>query len=169
MPARQTFVSELVGPERLPNAIGLNSATFHAARIVGPAVAGFVIAWFGTGWAILSNAVTYLAFIAGLHPARRRPAANRPGHRARQAPDPRRGGLRRGPTRTILLVLCVVFVVGTFGMNFQLTSALMAQQEFGLGAEAVRTARHVHGRRIAGRRTRRRPARPSSARALLVV
>ena len=61
MPARQAFVSELVGPERLPNAIGLNSATFHAARIVGPAVAGFVIAGFGTGWAILSNAVTYLA------------------------------------------------------------------------------------------------------------
>ncbi len=65
-PARQSFVYELVGPERLPNAIGLNSATFHAARIVGPAVAGFVIAGFGTGWAILSNAVTYLAFIAAL-------------------------------------------------------------------------------------------------------
>ena len=66
MPARQTFVSELVGPELLPNAIGLNSATFHAARVVGPAAAGFLIAWFGSGWAILSNAITYLAFIAGL-------------------------------------------------------------------------------------------------------
>ena len=65
-PARQAFVYELVGPDRLPNAIGLNSASFHAARIVGPALAGFMIAGFGTGWAILSNAVTYLAFLPAL-------------------------------------------------------------------------------------------------------
>ena len=65
-PARQTFVSELAGPEHLPNAIGLNSATFHSARIVGPALAGLLIAAFGSGWAILSNAVTYAAFIAAL-------------------------------------------------------------------------------------------------------
>ena len=65
-PSRQSFVSEVVGRDRLPNAIGLNSATFHAARIVGPAVAGLVIAAFGSGWAILSNSVTYLAFIAAL-------------------------------------------------------------------------------------------------------
>ena len=135
MPARQTFISELVGPERLPNAIGLNSATFHAARIVGPAVAGFVIAWFGTGWAILSNAVTYLAFITGLillDAARLRigPVTARAKHQIRDAVAYIR------TNRTILLALSVVFVVGTFGMNFQLTSALMAQQEFGLGAEA---------------------------------
>ena len=98
MPARQSFISELVGPERLPNAIGLNSATFHAARIVGPAVAGFVIAWFGTGWAILSNAVTYLAFIAGLFlldAARLRigPVTARAKHQIRDA-----RGLRPRPT-----------------------------------------------------------------------
>jgi MFS family permease len=133
-PARQSFVPELVGPERLPNAIGLNSATFHAARIVGPALAGFVIAWFGTGWAILSNAVTYLAFIAGLvllDAARLRigPRTGRGGHQIRE-------GLAYVLShREILLVLCVVFCVGTFGMNFQLTSALMAQQEFGLGPQ----------------------------------
>ena len=136
MPARQTFVSELVGPERLPNAIGLNSATFHAARIVGPAAAGFVIAWFGTGWAILSNAVTYLAFIAGLLPARRRPTPDRT--RSRRGPSTR--SVTRWPTSAASQGSCwrspSCSVVGTFGMNFQLTSALMAQQEFGLGAEA---------------------------------
>ena len=135
LPARQAFVSELVGPERLPNAIGLNSATFHSARIVGPALAGFVIAWFGTGWAILSNAVTYLAFIAGLFlldAARLRlgPVTTRAKHQIRDALAYIRG------QPGILLALSVVFFVGTFGMNFQLTSALMAQQEFGLGAEA---------------------------------
>jgi MFS family permease len=133
-PARQSFVYELVGPERLPNAIGLNSATFHAARIVGPAMAGFVIAGFGTGWAILSNAVTYLAFIAALRlldPWRLlvEPRMER-----------RRGQIREGfayvrQHRQILLALGVALSVGTFGMNFQLTSALMAQQEFGLGAQ----------------------------------
>ena len=133
-PARQSFVYELVGPDRLPNAIGLNSATFHAARIVGPAVAGFVIAGFGTGWAILSNAVTYLAFIAALRlldPWRLQ---------VEPRMERRRGQIREGfayvrQQPQILLALGVALFVGTFGMNFQLTSALMAQQEFGLGAK----------------------------------
>jgi MFS family permease len=133
-PARQSFVYELVGPERLSNAIGLNSATFHAARVVGPALAGFVIAGFGTGWAILSNAVTYLAFIAALR-------LLDPWRLQVEPRMERRGGqIREGfayvrQHRQILLALGVALSVGTFGMNFQLTSALMAQQEFGLGAE----------------------------------
>ena len=133
-PARQSFVSDVVGTQRLPNAIGLNSATFHAARIVGPAVAGLVIAAFGSGWAILSNAITYLAFIAALmiiDPRRLQPSE--PADRGKRQI---RAGLVYVTDRSdILLVLLVVFFVGTFGMNFQLTSALMAQQEFGLGPE----------------------------------
>ncbi|HYI59301.1 MAG TPA: MFS transporter [Microlunatus sp.] len=133
-PARQSFVSDVVGTQRLPNAIGLNSATFHAARIVGPAVAGLVIAAFGSGWAILSNAITYLAFIAALmiiDPHRLEPSE--PADRGKRQI---RAGLAYVTDRSdILLVLLVVFFVGTFGMNFQLTSALMAQQEFGLGPE----------------------------------
>ena len=133
-PARQSFVYELVGPERLPNAIGLNSATFHAARIVGPAVAGFVIAAFGTGWAILSNAVTYLAFIAALR------LLDAGALQLETRMERSRGQIREGFAyvrrhRQILLALGVALFVGTFGMNFQLTSALMAQQEFGLGPE----------------------------------
>jgi MFS family permease len=134
-PARQSFVSEVVGRDRLPNAIGLNSATFHAARIVGPALAGLVIAWAGSGWAILSNAVTYLAFIAALviiDPGRLEPSPA-----ASRGKRQIRAGLAYVAGRSdILLVLLVVFFVGTFGMNFQLTSALMAQQEFGKGPEA---------------------------------
>jgi MFS family permease len=134
-PARQSFVSEVAGPNHLPNAIGLNSATFHAARIVGPALAGLVIAQVGSGWAILSNALSYLAFIVALlimdsgllHTVPPRPRAKRQ--------------LREGLTYVrgrsdILLVLCVMFFVGTFGLNFQMTTALMAQQEFHRSAAA---------------------------------
>jgi len=133
-PARQTFVSEVVGPRLLPNAIGLNSATFNAARIVGPAVAGLVIASFGTGWAIMSNAVTYTAFFAVLvmidaDKLHITAPAVRAKRQIRQGVAYVRG---RGD---ILLVMCVVFFVGTFGMNFQMTSALMAQQQFHKGAQ----------------------------------
>jgi len=59
-------VSEVVGPENLPNAISLNSAVFNSARLIGPGLAGVVISAFGAGWAILSNGISYLAFIAVL-------------------------------------------------------------------------------------------------------
>jgi len=133
-PARQSFVSEVAGPDHLPNAIGLNSATFHAARIVGPAVAGVVIAAVGAGWAILANALSYLAFIAALMIMDSRLLRTTP-------PSPRaKRQIREGLTYVrsrpdMLLVLCVVFFLGTFGLNFQMTSALMAQQQFHRGPE----------------------------------
>jgi MFS family permease len=132
-PARQSFVSEVAGPDHLPNAIGLNSANFHAARIVGPAVAGLVIAAFGSGWAILSNGLTYAAFIFALRLIDgRRLTIIPPAVRAKRQ-------IREGVSyvrnhRSVLLVLFVAFFVGTFGMNFQMTSALMAQQQFHKGA-----------------------------------
>ena len=124
-PARQTFVSEIAGPEHLPNAIGLNSATFHSARIVGPALAGLLIAAVGSGWAILSNAVTYAAFIAALlliDPLRL--TITPPAARAKRQIREGLAYVRRHDK--ILLVMCVAFFVGTFGLNFQMTSALMA-------------------------------------------
>jgi MFS family permease len=133
-PARQAFVPEVVGAEHLPNAIGLNSAAFHAARIVGPALAGLVIAAVGSGWAILGNGVTYAAFIAGLIliDARRLKTPPRVERAKRQIRDSLSYVRRRSD---LVLVLSIVFFVGTFGMNFQMTSALMAQQEFHRGAE----------------------------------
>ncbi len=133
-PSRQSFVNEVVGSKHLANAIGLNSATFHASRIIGPALAGLVIAAFGSGWAILSNAVTYAAFIAalGLIDGKLLQVSQRPPRAKRQI---REGVSYVFGNPEILLVLCVAFFVGTFGMNFQMTSALMAQQEFHKGAQ----------------------------------
>jgi len=131
-PARQAFVSEVVGRDRLPNAIGLNSASFNAARLVGPAVAGLVIAAFGSGWAILANAISYLSFIVAIFliDPRRLQRIDRPPRAKRQI----REGLAYIRGRgDIMLVLGTVFFIGTFGLNFQMTSALMAQQTFHKG------------------------------------
>lgn len=138
-PARQAFVSEMVGADDVANAVSLNSAAFNTARLVGPGVAGLLIGIGGggmraTGWVILANAVSYAAVIlqlrrmdpAELHSPR--PTGRRPGML-------REGiGYLRGQPK-MLMILVLVFFVGTFGMNFQITSALMATDVFGKGAE----------------------------------
>src|SRR6185437_15787532 len=65
-PVRQTFVAALVGEEDLHNAVALNSTSFNAARMIGPAVAGITIAGFGTGWAFLANGVSFFAVLISL-------------------------------------------------------------------------------------------------------
>lgn len=65
-PVRQTFVAELVGDRELANAVALNSTSFNAARMIGPAAAGFIIAWVGTGWAFLTNGISFVAVLASL-------------------------------------------------------------------------------------------------------
>ena len=137
-PARQSFVSELVDGDDLSNAVGLNSASFNAARLVGPAVAGVLIAALGggvvaTGWVILLNAVSYVAPVLSL-----RSLDGRMLHTpdlVRREPGQIRAGLRYVRGRPdLMLVLAIVFFAGTFGLNFQLTSALMATEVFGKGA-----------------------------------
>ncbi|MCY7394872.1 MAG: MFS transporter [Nocardioides sp.] len=137
-PARQAFVSEMVGPDELGNAVGLNSASFNLARILGPAVAGLMIGALGggvpaTGWVILLNAVSYLAVIGQLQ-RMDVTLLRSPQLRGRQ-PGALREGVAyvRGQPRMIL-VLIIVFFAGTFGMNFQITSALMATEVFDKGA-----------------------------------
>jgi MFS family permease len=130
-PARQTIVSEMVPKDTLANAVALNSASFNAGRLIGPAVAGVTIAAWGTGVAFLLNAVSFLAVIACL--AVLRPSEMRPTPLARG-----RGAIRDGLAyvkrrRDIQLVLLLVFVFGTFGMNFQITTALMATTVFAKG------------------------------------
>ncbi len=137
-PARQSFVSEMVGPEELSNAVGLNSASFNAARLAGPALAGLLIGLFGggvaaTGWVILINGLSYGAVLLAL---RSMVAADL--HTTER--EPRHKGQIRDAVRylrgrpDLMLVLCVVFFAGTFGLNFQMTSALMATQVFHKGA-----------------------------------
>ncbi|WP_322938710.1 MFS transporter [Nocardioides bizhenqiangii] len=137
-PVRQAFVSEMVGPDDVTNAVGLNSAAFNTARIVGPALAGLLIGLFGggmeaTGWVILINAVSYLAVIWQLERMDTR-ALHTPAPTGRR-PGMLLEGLRylRGQPK-MLMILVLVFFAGTFGMNFQMTSALMATEVFGKGA-----------------------------------
>src|SRR6266567_7989425 len=66
VPIRQAFFVEMVGKEDLPNAIALNSSIFNGARVVGPAIAGFAIAWLGEGWCFFLNGVSFLAVIVAL-------------------------------------------------------------------------------------------------------
>ncbi len=135
VPARQSFVVEMVGPADLPNAVSLNSATFNSGRVLGPAVAGVLISQLGTGPVFLLNAASYLAVLLAL-------SAMRVGDLARSELVPRRRGqLREGLAYVradpeLLLPLVLVAVVGTFGLNFQVTMALIAKQTFERGAGA---------------------------------
>jgi MFS family permease len=128
-PVRQSFAVEMVGPDDLTNAVGLNSTIFNSARILGPAVAGVMITAVGTGWAFVANAISSIAVLAGL--ALMRPSELRPS----PAIDRVRGQLRAGlryvwHRQDLLLTMILVFVVGTFGLNFQITTALLAKQVF---------------------------------------
>ncbi|WP_418061327.1 MFS transporter [Pimelobacter simplex] len=138
-PARQAFVSEMVGTDDVANAVSLNSAAFNSARLIGPGLAGLLIGVGGggmraTGWVILANAVSYLAVIYQLR--RMDPAELHSPKVAARTPGMLREGVAylRGQPK-MLMILVLVFFVGTFGMNFQITSALMATEEFGKGAE----------------------------------
>lgn len=133
-PTRQTFVSELVPTDRLANAVGLNSASFHAGRLIGPGLAGLGIAAFGTGPVFLINAVTFGATIAALLSLDVRQLT--PAPPVARARGQVREGLRYLRGRAdLILILTVVGLVGTFTLNFQLTTALMATQVYGKGAQ----------------------------------
>jgi MFS family permease len=132
-PVRQSFVSDLVGPEELPNAVSLNSATFNSARIVGPAIAGVVIASAGTSAVFLGNAVSYVAVLIGL--VMMRPSEMWLIERQPRAKGQLREGLEHVRQRPALWVpMALVFMVGTFGLNFQITLALVAKRVFHTGA-----------------------------------
>ncbi|GAB3132230.1 MFS transporter [Tsukamurella serpentis] len=134
-PFRQAFTVEMVGPELLPNAIGLNSMVFNGARIVGPAIAGLLIAGVGTGWVFAVNALFTGAIVAAL--GAMRVAELHPSTPVERAKGQVRDGfayVRRRPE--LLLVVIAVFFVSTFGINFPLALSLLARQRFGLGADA---------------------------------
>ncbi len=137
-PARQSFVVEMVGRDFLPNAVGLNSASFNVGRVIGPALAGLLISALGsgvtaTGWVILLNAVSYLAVINSLR-AMRASELDTPEPIAR-AKGALRDGVRYVAARPdLIFVFVVAFAAGTFGLNFQMTTALMATGEFHKGA-----------------------------------
>jgi MFS family permease len=132
-PSRQALAPEMVPDKLIPNSVGLNTTSFHAARLVGPAVAGLTIAWWGVAPALLLNGVSFLAVLVAL--VMMDEAELRPAPKAR-AKGSIRAGFRYVRARPdIMLLMFVVFMLGTFGLNFQLTNALMATAVFHVGAE----------------------------------
>lgn len=133
-PARQSIVSDLVPPDQVVNAVALNSANFNAARLVGPAVAGLMIAAWGTGWVFLVNAATFAAMylaLAGIH-------LTATGG-SRQS-----GGLRDGLAYVrrrpdLWFVIATAGGVAMLVFNFPITIALMVSDEFGADARGYGT------------------------------
>jgi len=133
LPARNTFVSDIVGEADLSNAVGLNSTSFNAARMIGPAVAGAMIVVVGTGWVFVINALSFVAMIAALCFVRtsqfRRP---------RQAMRAN-GGLAEGfryiwKRPDLFAILAMAFLICTFGLNFPIFISTMSVREFHAGA-----------------------------------
>ncbi|GHF79497.1 MFS transporter [Streptomyces griseosporeus] len=132
-PARQSFVTEMVGRDQLQNAVSLNSANFQSARLVGPAVAGLMITGVGTGWAFLFNGLSFVAPIAGLLLMRSREL-----HVVERAPRGKgqlREGLRYVAGRPELIwTIALVGFIGTFGFNFPVYLSAFADDVFHAGA-----------------------------------
>ncbi|WP_298461463.1 MFS transporter [uncultured Cellulomonas sp.] len=133
-PVRQTFVAEMVPADKLSNAVGLNSASFNAARLIGPGVAGLAIAALGIGWVFVANGVSFVATIVALTRMRSRELHPMPHAKRHEKGQIRAGWAYVRGRSDIVVIMVVVGVVSTFGLNFQLTSALMARTEFGKGA-----------------------------------
>ncbi|GLS43355.1 MFS transporter [Methylobacterium brachythecii] len=161
IPARQTFVAELVGETDLANAVALNSAMFHGAQLVGPAAAGLLVGVIGTGAVFLINAASYVAPIIAL--ARLRRGTLHHSERAARRRGSMREGLRYVAGRPDLLaVLGMLFLIGTFGLNFPIFISTMSVKMFHADASAFgllassMAAGSVVGSLLAARRERPR-------------
>jgi MFS family permease len=132
-PVRQTFVGELVGDEHLPNAVALNSTSFFAGQMIGPAVAGLVIARIGTGWAFLLNGVSFGAVLLSMYLLRVQELSTHA--RASRAAGGFIEGFQyvweRPDLRSIVVML---FLIGTFGFNFPVFISTMAVNVFHVDA-----------------------------------
>ncbi|WP_280568492.1 MFS transporter [Chromohalobacter sp. 296-RDG] len=128
-PARQTFVNDLVGEKHLSNAVALNSTSFNAARMIGPAVAGLLIAAVGSGWVFMINAASFAAVLGSLCLLRRDELlpVTRPRHNAGGLTEGFRYVWQRPELKAILLML---FMIGTFGFNFAVYISTMSVRVF---------------------------------------
>jgi MFS family permease len=158
-PARQTFVSELVVEPDLSNAVGLNSTSFNAARMIGPAIAGVLIAAVGSGWVFLINAASFAAVLCSLSLLRVDEL-----HRTKRA-HRTRGSLAEGfryvwKRPDLKAMLLMLFLIGTFGLNFPIFISTMSVTVFHAGASqygvlsSVMALGSVAGALLAARRER---------------
>jgi MFS family permease len=132
-PARHTFVAELVGEADLSNAVALNSTSFNAARMIGPAIAGTLIASVGSGWVFLINAASFVAVLGSL--AFIRVGELHPQSRAVRTRGSFAEGFRYVWKRPDLkAILVMLFLIGTFGLNFQIFISTMSVTVFHGGA-----------------------------------
>jgi MFS family permease len=138
IPARQSFLIEMVGREDLLNAIALNSSMFNGARVAGPAIAGLLVAWVGEGWCFLLNAMSYFAVIGGLFMMRL--GASPVLHDGAAPFEKLREGLRFAkrtlPIRALLLLLGLVSFMA---LPFTVLMPIFADRIFGGGASAYGT------------------------------
>jgi MFS family permease len=128
-PVRQTFVAQLVGDADLPNAVALNSTSFNAARMIGPAAAGLLIAGVGTGWAFIVNGLSYVGVLCSLAWLRKDEL-----HARASGSAGGRGmldGLRYvGKRPDLMALLGMLFLIATFGLNFPIFIGTMAVSVF---------------------------------------
>ena len=133
-PARQTFVTDLVADAHISNAVALNSTSFNAARMIGPAIAGVLIAAVGTGWVFLINGLSFIAVLVSLSLMHRDEL-----HRTQRA-EGKRGGLADGfryiwKRPDLKAIMLMIFLVGTFGLNFPIFISTMSVSVFHAGAK----------------------------------
>jgi MFS family permease len=114
VPIRQAFFVEMVGKEDLPNAIALNSSIFNGARVVGPAIAGFAIAWIGAGWCFFLNGLSFFAVILALMAMRIRPQERKPSTESplQSLLQGFRFAMKDRPIRSALLLLSLLSLLG---------------------------------------------------------
>src|SRR5690554_3762293 len=160
-PIRQTFVAELVSKQYLTNAVSLNSVSFHTARMIGPAIAGGLTVLIGAGPVFLLNALTFAGTLVALFMIRVNELGLQP--RASRAKGQIRDGFRYVRSRpTIVVVMIMVSLLGTFGLNFSIYISTMATIAFGKGAgefgllSSVMAIGSVTGALLSARRERPR-------------
>ncbi|MBU6450980.1 MAG: MFS transporter [Cyanobacteria bacterium REEB67] len=132
-PARQTFVGEMVGEDDISNAVGLNSTSFNIGRMIGPAIAGVLIASVGSGWVFLINAASFAAVICSLsflriHELHKNEKAK---HTSKSFIEGFSYVWKRPDLRALLLML---FLMGTFGYNFAIYISTMTVTAFHAGS-----------------------------------
>ena len=130
-PIRQTFTSELVPVDDVPNAISLNSINFNIGRLIGPGVSGILIAAFGTGPSFLINAFSYITMLFALASIRSKDLNIEP--KPKDKVKLKASIEYLGTRKDLQLIIVLVFMAATFGMNYQIFNALMATDVFHMG------------------------------------
>jgi MFS family permease len=143
-PVRQVFVAELVGDDDLHNAVSLNTMSFNVGSLIGPAVAGLMMAVTGTGLAFVVNGGSFIAVLASLFLLR--PGELHASAQARRARGSFIAGLRYVANRAdLIVILMMLFLIGTFGLNFAIFVSVMAVRVFHADAQGFGVLSSVMG------------------------